>query len=322
MIPSEVTKLIGDHQRFLISTHINPDGDGLGAAMGMKWALLKMGKEAEIVIHSEAPDTFEFFANYNWVKSFSDGYSTEEKFDAVAAIDAPNLDRLGSVTSIFAENAQVLNIDHHISNENFGDLNYVDLRSASSAEMIYAITKSFGLKADKDLAEYIYTGIIIDTGRFRFSNTTPDTLITASELVAAGAEPAKISDEVFYSRTKETTEALGRFISSIELHMDGKVATAEFDYDYVHGPHWEKVNTDGFVNYALAIRGVEMAFSLRAIDREVTRASLRAKHDFDVNALAGVFGGGGHAKAAGCTIKADIAETKDILLKQAAKNLG
>lgn len=322
MIPSEVKKFIEHSQRFLITTHINPDGDGLGAAMGLKWALVKMGKQAEIIIDSEAPGVFEFFANYHWIKSLSGGYNIDEKFSSVVVIDAPSLARLGSVTSIFSENVKILNIDHHISNENFGELNYIDLGSASSAEMIYTIIKSFGLKPDKDLAEYIYTGIIIDTGRFRFSNTSPETLLTASELVDTGVEPAKISDQVFYSRTIETTKALGLFIGSIELHMDGKVATAEFDYDYLHSPGWEKVNTDGFVNYALAIKGVETALFLREIDHGVTRASLRAKHDFDVNALAGVFGGGGHQKAAGCTIKAPLAEAKEILIKETAKTLG
>ncbi|HEB73380.1 MAG TPA: bifunctional oligoribonuclease/PAP phosphatase NrnA [Nitrospirae bacterium] len=322
MIPSGIKKFIEDHRRFLISTHINPDGDGLGAAMGLKWALTRMGKQAEIIIDSAPPSVFDFFANYQWVKSLAGGGGVSEKFETVVAIDAPNLERLGSVTSIFSENARILNIDHHISNENFGDLNYVDHNFASSAEMIFEIIKSFGLTADKDLAEYIYTGLIIDTGRFRFSNTTQQTHVTASELVAGGAEPEKISDLVFYHRTLETTRALGVFINSIELYMDGKVATAEFDYEYMHSPGWKKVNTDSFVNHALAIEGVETAYFLREIDREVTRVSLRAKHGFDVNALAGVYGGGGHAKAAGATIEAPLDKAKQILLKETAKTLG
>ncbi|VAX24821.1 3'-to-5' oligoribonuclease A, Bacillus type, partial [hydrothermal vent metagenome] len=231
MIPSDIKKFIEERQRFLICTHINPDGDGLGASMGLKWALVRMGKQAEIIVDSDPPRVFDFFANYQWVKSLAGGSGVGEKFEAVVAIDAPNLKRLGGVTSIFSENARVLNIDHHISNDNFGDLNYVDPHFASSAEMIFEIVKSFGLKADKELAEYIYTGLVIDTGRFRFSNTTQQTHVTASELVAEGAEPEKISDLVFYHRTLETTKALGVFINSIELHMSGKVATAEFDYE-------------------------------------------------------------------------------------------
>ncbi len=319
MIPSEVSGFIEDNRRFLLSTHLNPDGDGLGSAMAMKWTLVKLGKRADIVLESDPPDMFSFFKNYHWITKYSGGMADGEKYDIAVVIDSPNIERLGKVPALFADNARVLNVDHHISNEKFGDVNYIDYSAASSAEMVYAIIKSFGLEIDEECAEYIYTGVIVDTGGFRFSNTTPQTLITASELVAAGAKPARINEMIHFQNTEETTKALGKFLCSIQLSLDGRVATAQFDCDYVNSPQWEKVDTQDFVNHALAIKGVEVAIFLREVKRGITRASLRAKNDFDVNRLANIFGGGGHAKAAGCTIEEPLEKAKASLLNEAAK---
>lgn len=321
-VPLEAVSFLKNHKRFLISTHVNPDGDGIGAVMALKWAVAALGAGAEIVIESNPPETFEFFENYGWIKTMDEQTGGMEKFSAVITADSPNIERLGAAASLIAEGAAILNIDHHVSNERFGAVNYIDPVASSSSEMVYRLIKSLNLSVDEKAGEYMYAGILTDTGRFRFSNTSPQALSVAAELIAAGVKPHRVAEKMYYSNTYETIKALGRLIASIQLHLGGRVATSEFDLEYLKSDEWGKVDTEGFVNYPLTIKGVEVAALLREVEPGVTRASLRSKTDFDVNALAGVFGGGGHAKAAGCTIKTPLGEAKKALLNELEKKLG
>lgn len=308
--------------RFLISTHVNPDGDGIGAVMALKWAVLKLGAEARVVIESDPPEMFEFFENYDWVESLGPEADKPKKFGAVITADSPNIERLGAVASLIAEDAAVLNIDHHVSNERFGGVNYIDESASSSSELVYLLIKELGLVLEPAAAEYLYAGLITDTGRFRFSNTSPAALRAAAELVEAGARPERISEKMYYNNTPETIAALGELLFSVRLHFGGRVAAARFPLERIQSRMWRRVETEGFVNYPLSIRGVEVAMLLREVEPGVTRASLRSKTDFDVNELAGVFGGGGHAKAAGLTIKAPLARAEEALLEETARRLG
>jgi len=212
-----------------------------------------------------------------------------------------------------------LNIDHHVSNERFGVVNYIDPDASSSSEMVHRLIKELGLEISPACAEYIYSGILTDTGRFRFSNTSPSALRSAAELVEAGARPHKVAERMYHYNTEETTRALGRLINSIQLYSNGKVATSQFELEYIKSEAWKRVETEGFVNYPLSIRGVEVAMLLREVEPGVTRASLRAKNAFDVNDLVMIFGGGGHSKAAGCTIKAPLEKAKAALLDEIGK---
>lgn len=318
--PLEALDFVRRNGRFLISSHVNPDGDGIGAAMALKWALLKLGKEAEIVIDSPAPATFDYFENYHWVQTPENAASLG-KFSTVITADVPSLERLGRAADMIAEGAKLLVIDHHITGEIFGNINYIDEGAAASCEMILTFIKALGLALDAPVAEYLYTGIVIDTGRFRFSNTTPNVLRAGAELVAAGADPAKVCERIFFNNNYETTMALGRMIDSIRLHHGGRTAIASFPLSVIQGAEWKKVDTEGFVNHPLAIQGVEVAVLFKEPKPGVTRASLRAKHDMDVNEIAHVFGGGGHAKASGCTINAPLAEAQEILLAEIGKRL-
>lgn len=320
-VPSEALNFIRSRERFLISSHVNPDGDGIGAVMALKWAVMKLGKEAEIVIDSPAPSTFDYFENYHWIGT-PETAAPLGGFSSVITADAPSLERLGHTADMIADGARILVIDHHITGDVFGHVNFINERAAASCEMVLALIKALGLAPDRAVADYLYTGIVIDTGRFRFSNTTPDALTASAELVAAGADPSKVCERIFFNNTYETTMALGGMIESIRLHHGGKTATASFSLSFIQSDEWKKVDTEGFVNYPLAINGVEVAALFKEVKPGVTRASLRAKHDIDVNEIARVFGGGGHAKASGCTINSPLAEAEKTLLAEVGKRLG
>ncbi|VAX22885.1 FIG146085: 3'-to-5' oligoribonuclease A, Bacillus type [hydrothermal vent metagenome] len=321
MVPAKAISFLMDAERFLVLTHINPDGDGLGSAMAMKCLLERLGKKAEIVIDSEPPEMFAFFTNYEWVRQYGVETDGLEPFNTVISVDAPTIERLGDAAKLIADDANILCIDHHVSAKNFADVNYIDGTASATAQMVYYLASELNIAITPETAEYLYTGIVIDTGRFRFSNTTPDVLHVAGELVKAGADPDKISRHLYYNNTLETTQALGKLLETIELHFNGKVATAHFTHAYMLGDHWKNVDTEGFVNHALSIRGVEVAMLLRETKTGITRVSLRAKGGFDVNELAKIFGGGGHAKAAGLTINEPLEKAKKILLDETERTL-
>jgi len=321
MAISAVEAFLRDNERFLVSTHLNPDGDGIGAAMAVKWLLVKLGKQAEIALESDAPVSLDFFQDYQWVLKYGKDTEGMGKFSSVIMVDTPSMERAGAVSNLIESGAGILNVDHHVSNERFGSVNLIDLDAASSTQMVYEIIRALGMSIEPACAEYLFTGLVIDTGRFRFSNTTAETFRVASELVTSGAIPSRITERLFYYKTLETTRALGKFIDSIDIHLNGLVATAQFDHDYIRSDEWRKTSSEGFVNHALSIQGVEVAMFLREVENGVTRASLRAKNDFDVNKLAGVFGGGGHAKAAGCTIRFPLAQAKSKLLDATATQM-
>lgn len=293
---------IKKHDNFLLSTHVNPDGDGLGGVMALSWLIEKLGKKCEIIIDSEPPVVYDFFTDYEKISRF-DTNKSYDRYDAVIIADAPGVFRLGDVAGLVPDSAEILIIDHHPTEKTNGTCRCIDTSSASTTQIVLRMLEEAGFILDKACAEYLYTGILIDTGRFRFSNTSPDVMKAAGKLLETGLSPDFISERLFYHNTYETTKALGKMLDSIELHHGGKIASSYFTLDTVMSEEFKKVDTEGFVNRALAIQGVEVAFLAREIKKGVTRASLRAKHDVDVNKIANQLGGGGHAKAAGCTIE-------------------
>ncbi|MDH5510434.1 MAG: bifunctional oligoribonuclease/PAP phosphatase NrnA [Nitrospinota bacterium] len=317
---SEAAGFIREHGRFLITSHVNPDGDGIGAMMGLDWVLRKLGKQSVMVLESPPPEIFGFLAGYSRICSM-EGAGDMSPFDIAILVDSPTMERVGRAVELIAPNAAVLNVDHHISNKYFGQVNLVEPTFSSSAEMIYKLALELGLTPDRDCAEYLYTGMIIDTGRFRFSNTSPATLLTAAALVQAGVRPDKVSEGIYDAKTLETTRALGRFIDSIQIHLGGRAAVGAFEHDFIASEEYRHVETEGFVNHALSIRGVEVAAFLKEVEQGKTRASLRSRGGIDVNRLASVFGGGGHTRAAGCTIMAPLDEARQKLLEQMAKGM-
>ncbi|HJM82893.1 MAG TPA: bifunctional oligoribonuclease/PAP phosphatase NrnA [Nitrospinota bacterium] len=321
IVVEKIKTFITNNDRFLLTSHVNPDGDGIGSAMALKHALLGLGKQAEIIIDGKMPQTYSFLSNCNWVMDVSSVHSTVEKFKAVITCDAPNIERLGLASKFIDEGAVILNLDHHVSNESFGTIDCVILDAASTTQIVADILRWLCVDLTSDIAESIYLGLIFDTGRFKYSNTTPSVFALAAELVIAGVKPENISGKIYSNKTYETVQALGVFLDSIELHCQGRVSTAQFDLEYTNSKTWPKVDTEGFINYALDVTGVEVACSFREVEMGLTRVSFRAKRDFDVNSLASVWGGGGHQKASGCTLEMKLAEAKKTVLDEVARRL-
>ena len=314
-------KFIKEKDNFLITTHINPDGDGVGSILGLVGILKRLNKQYSIIFHDPPQEKLSFLDRIGEVQVYDEATTGNSLYDNAVIIDVPHMDRVGDVAKLLQKDAQILNIDHHISNERYGSSNLIEPEASSSAEIIGSIFERMEVELDEASAQAIYVGLSVDTGRFRFSNTSPEVFKLAARLIKAGVKPDLVSDKLYFNTNMETTIALGKMLANIELHEDGRIATSYLDNEFLNSDIGKQMDTEGFVNHPLAIRGVEIAFLIQEPVKGKTRVSLRSKTDFDVNTLAGVFGGGGHAKASGCRIEGTVHEVKDKVLEAAKSRL-
>lgn len=299
---------------FLLSTHVNPDGDGIGSILGLTGILRKLGKKYSIILQDPPQNKLSFLARIGEIRVYDESMVGELSFDTAIIVDAPSLERVGRPARLLPENAAVLNIDHHVSNQRFASCNLIAPEAAASVQIIGGIFAGMDIKPDRDSAQALYAGLCVDTGRFRFSNTSPEVFRFAARLLEAGARPDEAADWLYYDRSPATLEGLSKVIASIELNMGGKVASAYLDNEFLSSTAGKAMDTEGFVNYPLSINGVEVAFLIQEYEKGQTRLSLRSKTKFDVNKLAGLFDGGGHPRASGCRMEGDAQSVKTKIL--------
>lgn len=300
----ETAAALKSAQRVVITAHVNPDGDAIGSSLGLMHALKALGKEVQVFIDDDIPAAFSVLPGYELIGKPAEGQSIPA--DLLVAVDV-SLDRIGLVKE--AVTAPTLNIDHHITNDGQADKLYLDGKAAAAAEIIYQLIPELGLTCQKDMAMCLYTGLATDTGWFRFSNTTPDTMRAAADLLACGAVPNLIS-EALEQRPFTEVQSLASAIQKIELLAEGKVAGVCLDYASLQ----EHEAPEGLIGMVRVIEGVDIAFTLKEKEPNLCRVSLRSK-GIDVTKIALQFGGGGHVRAAGCSIEKNCAEARNDLIK-------
>ncbi|MCH5255926.1 MAG: bifunctional oligoribonuclease/PAP phosphatase NrnA [Lachnospiraceae bacterium] len=280
-----------------ISGHVRPDGDCVGSVMGLYLYLKKSLPKAQIDIYLEQPaDIFNCICDIDKICS---DFSTEKEFDAYFALDC-NLERLGEAEHIFKKAEKRINIDHHISNPGCGLLNFLEPERSSTCELLYELMDKSQI--DEEIAKALYIGIIHDTGVFQYSNTSPRTLEIASELIKFGFDFSKIISETFYEKTYLQSQIMGRAILESIRFMGGKcifsiVSKKNMDF-YMVTPK----DLDGIVNQLMSVKGVECAIFMYETKPMEYKVSMRSGGHVDVADVAVRFGGGGHVRAAGCTM--------------------
>jgi phosphoesterase RecJ-like protein len=303
------------HASFLATTHINADGDGLASALAVAALCRKLGRPCRVIIPDPAPDTTYLFLPgieaVEGLEALEAGFSPE----AAVVVDVPNLARLGPIQDFLPPLERVANIDHHPSNTRFGGAICVDPQASSSVELVHDVVQYLGLTIDPEMAVLIYTGIVFDTGRFSFSNTSPKALAIAAEMIRLGVDPHAVSRAIFYERPVVSLRALGSCLEALELHLDGRVSVMTVPHPLYSAHTDPPLDTEGFVDAALSVGGVEVACLLKEEEPGLVRVSLRSKGPCNVDAVAGRFGGGGHAKAAGCSLPGSVAEAKAKVLE-------
>ena len=297
-----------DH--FLVTSHVNPDGDGLASMLVCGRILRHLGKQVWLVADGFLSPRYSYLPQIDTVVAYREGLEAELPVAHVITVDVPTLSRLERVARLIPRDAAILKIDHHPSDDDFGEFNYVDTAASSTAELVYHLCVGLGVPCDAALGTWLYTGIAFDTGRFRFSSTTPNALIIAGEMVRAGANPQLIAEQLFYEYRPTTLSLLASTLQSLERVLDGRVSILSLDHAVLGQARYRDEDADGFVDYAVSLQGVEVALFLREHEPGQIRVSLRAKHDFDVRAVAELFGGGGHRKAAGARMTGTLTEAK------------
>jgi phosphoesterase RecJ-like protein len=294
-------------RRVLITMHRGPDGDALGSALALACALRELGREVTVYNPDELPYNFRFLRGADQVAR---SVPAEAAFDVSIATDAGAFERLGPEVPPPPRRGVLINLDHHVTTEPFGDINYVDPQAASVGILAYKIIRGLGHAVSRDAAECIYASILADTGCFRYSSTDPECMRIAAELIEAGVEPWEMTVRVYEQQPLARMKLLADVLGTLEVH--GKLATITITNAMVAKTGSETDLTDGFINYARSVDGIEVAASFReppaAADGggpSAWRISFRSRGRVNVAAIAQKFGGGGHHNAAGCSIEGD-----------------
>lgn len=307
-----VAQRIREGSNFLITSHRNPDGDALGSGIALQGLLRKMGKSARVVVRDGFGKPLYNIPGAHEV-TISDTLPADypEAYDAVFTMECPEVERTGYPVLP----GPVVNIDHHLGNEMYGEINYLDVEAPSVGEMILQLNRAhLKLPLERDVAIAMYVSLATDTGFFRYHNTTLRTFEAAAELVRAGVVPGDVSLWINESVPRGAIKLLGLCLTTLQLHSGGKIATTELPKRFFMEAEATAEDTEGIVNYGRNIEGVLVSALLKEGDAATTRVSLRAKPGIDVQQIAAMFGGGGHAAASGCTIPLPMNEAKERLL--------
>lgn len=297
-------------QKIALCCHVSPDGDTLGSALGLYRCLEQQGKEVTLFVDDDINKSFNFLPGIEVCKRPIVGETLE--VDVLCVVDASSADRIGIVNDVVKAKT-LLNIDHHISNTRFADYLYLDPVAAATGEIMSMLFVEMGWELDKEIATCFYTAISMDCGSFRYSNTTSRTMTMAARLLDAGAKPNEIADAMDV-RERDNVDLWVKVLPTLTYTFDGRVA-------YISLPHElynKEVSTDNFISYPRYIEGVDVAVFFKAVEPTVTRVSMRSAIT-DVAQIALHFGGGGHVRAAGCTINAPLEEARRQLLEELGK---
>ena len=312
MMFEKIAEIILKTDKIAVVTHASPDGDAVGSTMGLVIALRKLGKDVEILSKEPAPENLSYLPLFEEYGA-SDTLSGDREL--LLALDCGNKDRLSMERDGFEE-IDKINIDHHVSNEMYGKLNYVDTKSASTAEIIFELIEALGINQDQEIAKCLYTGIVSDTGSFRFPSTTAKTLRITASLLETGLDFSEIQRILFSTSEFKRIKLLGRALMTMESHMNGFVSIMNLEAVDFNILSISDRDSGDIVNYGLQPPEADVSILLKEAEG-FFRVSVRTKLEIDASSLCGKFDGGGHVRAAGCNIKAEtLEEAKRLILDE------
>lgn len=316
----EALETIQAADSFLITTHTAPDGDAIGSMLGLWHLLLALGKtDITPACQDPVPVKYAWMPNTDLIVNES---GMKERYDLAVIIDVAQRARIGTIGEHFAADQSILVLDHHREDNPCGDKNFMDPTLSSAAEIVSDLFRLAGIKIEKDAAECIYVGLSTDTGGFRYGNTDSRSHDHAEELVATGIDVAEISARVFNDITPGKLAMTRIVLDNLEIGDCGKYAYSFVTREDLHDNSAKDEDTEGLVNFARDIIGVQVGMLFREISEDLTKVSMRSKAPFDSSACLKEFGGGGHAGAAGATISASVEEARDMVVNAVRGQLG
>lgn len=318
MITSNIVDLIANSKTIGITCHISADGDSLGSMLALMIGLRKVGKNAYIISKEAVSDVYKFLPESGIING--ECSSPSEFTDCVIAVDCGNFERLSGFFDGNKKNYVLINLDHHLSNNMYGDLNYVDTKASAVGEVVYELLKNLSVPLDKDMAVCLYTAIMTDCGSFRYSNTTAATHSIAGDLISTGIDFSEIYRNIYENKKYKNIKLAGKVIDSMKLLAEGKLCLMELNMSMLNELQMEIKDTAELIAFGMQIDTVEVAVLFKEFS-EGTKVSLRSKSNYDVRKIAETFGGGGHTKAAGFAINKSITEAEALIISLIEKEL-
>ncbi len=305
-------------KRFVVSSHINPEGDALGSALALASLLKRLGKKVVVANDGGIPKAFDYLPKLAPVAGGPRGLQA----DVAMTVDVPVIERTGSIQPVIERAPLSVCIDHHVSNKGFADINWVDPKAAAVGEMIYRLYRAFKKQPTQREAYCMYVSLVTDTGSFKYMNTTPAVHQIAADLISKGVSPLDVSQHLYESRSGLDLKFLGTLLKSIRVTDGGRVAWLEVNRSLVKSFHAGADILDDLVNFPRSVQTAEVAFVLKEpAEKGIIRVSFRSKGRIDVNKIARRFGGGGHMAASGCTIRGTLPEARKMILQVVRKSL-
>jgi len=316
---SEFISFLRDHERFVLLSHVDPDGDAVGSALGLAWILRAAGKQARVVLPGGVPELYRFVAGADDVGARA--ADADPAGAAIVALDATSPSRLGDLEGLLHEGVALANVDHHGDNSRFAPLNLVEPSACATAFLVWEVAREAGLAVPPPAAENLYVGILTDTGRFTFANTDARALAAAADLVKSGAAPSDIATAVYGRRTPASVRLLGRALETLELHDGGAVACLHVTNEMLESTGGTLEDSEGFSVWARSLVGVKVGVFLRETVDGMIKISFRSNEGVEIDGVAGGFGGGGHPSAAGARIPGPLEAAKRAVLEAVSEHL-
>ncbi len=299
-----VARALRSARRVLVANHENPDGDCLGGSLALRLGLQRLGKEVVVASTDGVPVVYRFLPGWEEVTDRPEGVGS---FDVAVAVECGDLERAGHFASVLSSAPVLVNLDHHRDNTGYGHLVWRDPEAASVCEMVYELLEELGVAVDEPVATCLMTGLVTDTGSFRYSSVRPQTFQLAAELVRRGARPDTVYERVYESRPVGAVRLMGLALSRLQLSADGQVAWTTVDEAMLAEAQARWEDTDNIVEALRSIAGVRLALLFK-VEPSRVKVSLRARDGARANQVAALFGGGGHLGAAGFVVQGPVEE--------------
>ncbi|MDD2898900.1 MAG: bifunctional oligoribonuclease/PAP phosphatase NrnA [Desulfuromonadaceae bacterium] len=301
-----ITEVLRSNSSFLITTHEGPDGDAVGSSLALASFLRNIGKDVTVHYQDSVPDLYAFLPGADTVLP----HIPDRDYDVSVVLDIGERKRAGAEFCNFTRVGTTINLDHHLSCENFGDFNLIDSNAAATGILVYRIAHAFGYDFDRETALCIYVATITDTGSFRYSNANREAFTVAGEMIEYGVNAWDVAEKLYENQPQKRLELLAKCLPTLEVFKDGQAASVTATTDMFSACDAGAELTDGFVNYPRSIRGVEVAIFFRQLEDNKFKVGFRSKGKVNVAAFSAALGGGGHHNAAGCTVTGTLEEVK------------
>jgi phosphoesterase RecJ-like protein len=316
-----ITNKIHESQNIAVTSHLRPDGDSICTGLALYFMGKSMGKNIALINKDNTPVPFNFFPD---VEHITIGQIPAGKFDIVILLECANVSRSGQV---HLDETFKINIDHHHSNDYYGDINWVDPEAPAVACMAYTLGEKLGIEFTPRISDHLYCGIVSDTGSFHFSNTKAEAFDVSYKLIKHGANPIKISEMLFNNNSPEKIKLLGQVLSTLTMNEKGTVAVISMFKKNLEDLNLREIDTEDITTLARSIKGVEIVLFFKEMEKDTYRVSLRSKGNANSAMVAEYFGGGGHMHAAGFTVSGkyeqlvgDIPKSVEKLIKVNSDN--